>query len=92
MEIKEKLTKVNYNKGKNKVNKYIVIHYVGAASTALNNANYFENVNRNASANYFVDDNEIYRVVKDEDIAWHCGDTYKNGSTESGTALNTMTP
>lgn len=89
MEIKEKLTKVNYNKGKNKVNKYIVIHYVGAVSTALNNANYFENVNRNASANYFVDDNEIYRVVKDEDIAWHCGDSLKSGN--GGTYYNKCT-
>ena len=40
---------------------------------------YFKNVNRNASANYFVDDNEIYRVVKDSDRAWHCGDKLKQG-------------
>lgn len=67
MEIKEQLTKVNFNAMSNKENKYIVIHYVGAVSTAKNNADYFENVNRNASANYFVDENEIYRVVKDSD-------------------------
>lgn len=73
MEIKEYLTTVNFTKGNNKKNKYIVIHYVGAVSTALNNAKYFNNQYRGASANYFVDDNEIYRVVKDEDVAWHCG-------------------
>ena len=38
MEIKENLTNVNYNKMSNKVNKYIVIHYVGAVSTAYNNS------------------------------------------------------
>ena len=73
MEIKEYLTKVNFTKGYNKKNKYLIIHYVGAVSSALNNAKYFNSVYRDASANYFVDDNNIYRVVKDEDIAWHVG-------------------
>lgn len=73
MQIKEYLTITNFSKGENKKNKYIVIHYVGAVSTAFNNAKYFHDKYRDASANYFVDDNSIYRVVKDEDIAWHCG-------------------
>lgn len=73
MEIKELLTKVNRTIANNRAIKYIVIHYVGAVSTAYNNAKYFENVNRQASAHYFVDDNEIYRVVAEKDIAWHCG-------------------
>lgn len=80
MEIKENLTNVNYNNMSNKVNKYIVIHYVGAVSTAYNNSVYFKNVNRSASANYFVDENEIYRVVADSDKAWHCGDKLKSGN------------
>ena len=80
MEIKENLTNVNYNKMSNKVNKYIVIHYVGAVSTAYNNSVYFKNVNRSASANYFVDENEIYRVVADSNKAWHCGDKLKSGN------------
>lgn len=79
MEIKEKLTKVNYWQGDGnggaKQNKYIVIHYVGEVSTALNNAKYFENSYRGASAHYFVDEIETYRVVKDSDSAWHCGTT-----------------
>ena len=61
----------------NKENKYIVIHYVGAVSTAKNNASYFYSVDRGASANYFVDDNEIWQVVEDKDAAWHCGTTGK---------------
>lgn len=79
MEIKELLTTCNYwpgdGNGNAKINKYIVIHYVGAVSTAENNAVYFHDTYRGASANYFVDDNEIYRVVRDEDSAWHCGTT-----------------
>lgn len=73
MEIKELLTRVNRTIANNRAIKYIVIHYVGAVSTAYNNAKYFENVNRQASAHYFVDDNEIYRVVEEKNIAWHCG-------------------
>lgn len=79
MEIKERLTNCNFwegnGNGGTKNNKYIVVHYVGSVSTALNNAKYFENDYRGASANYFVDENDIYRVVKDSDSAWHCGTT-----------------
>ena len=39
--------------------KYIVIHYVGSQSTARNNVTYFNGGNRGASADYFVDENEI---------------------------------
>lgn len=73
MKINTKLTKVNRTTMTNKKNKFIVIHYVGAVSTAKNNADYFNSVNRGASANYFVDDNEIWQVVADKDAAWHCG-------------------
>ena len=75
MEIKELLTKVNRTVANNRAIKYIVMHYVGGVSTAYNNAKYFENVDRQASAHYFVDDNETYRVVAEKDIAWHCGTT-----------------
>lgn len=73
MEIKTKLTTVNRTVMNNKQNKYIVIHYVGAVSNAKANAYYFYSVNRKASAHYFVDENEIYQVVKESDSAWHCG-------------------
>lgn len=93
MEIKERLTNVNYWKGNGsngtKQNKYIVIHYVGAVSTALNNAKYFENSYRGASAHYFVDENDIYRVVKDSDSAWHCGTTgaYKHADCRNTNSI-----
>lgn len=77
MQIKTKLTTVNKTVMTNKQNKYIVIHYVGAVSTAKANAEYFYSVNRQASAHYFVDENEIWQVVKEGDRAWHCGTTGK---------------
>lgn len=77
MEIKTKLTTINRTVMNNKQNKYIVIHYVGAVSTAKANAEYFYSVNRQASAHYFVDENEIYQVVKESDSSWHCGTTGK---------------
>lgn len=73
MIIKTNLTTRNYTKSKNRKIVYIVIHYVGAVSSALNNAKYFKTTYRGASAHYFVDENEVYRVVDDKDIAWHCG-------------------
>ena len=67
----------NYHSGRSQDIKYIVIHYTANnGDTALGNANYFaNNTNLQASANYFVDENEIYQSVPDTDIAWHCGAT-----------------
>ena len=75
MEIKKKLTKVNFTpKNDTSRIKYIVMHGTGNDDdTALNNADYFYSEYWGASAHYFVDENEIYQVVKDCDIAWHCG-------------------
>ena len=67
------ITKDNRTEMSNKKNEWIVIHYVGAVSTAQNNARYFETEYRGASANYFVDENSIYQVVEDKDAAWHVG-------------------
>ena len=73
MEYKKMLTPYNYTAMKNKENKYIVVHYVGAVSTAENNAKYLHNNSTSASAHYFVDENDIYQVVEDKNKAWHCG-------------------
>lgn len=80
MKINTYLTKVNFNTLKNKVNKYIVIHYTANnGDTALGNCKYFYNSVRGASAHYFVDENSIYQCVKDSDVAWHCGaNSYKH--------------
>ena len=61
--------------------KYIVIHYVGAESTAEANVKYFNAANRNASADFFVGhDGSIWQYnpnIKGQ-YSWHCG-----GSIES---------
>ena len=72
MEIKYLFTKRNFTKMSNKQNEYIVIHFVGAVSSAYNNAKYFEKEYRGASAHFFVDEIETYQVVREKDVAWHC--------------------
>ena len=52
---------------------WIVIHYVGAVSTAHDNARYFAGGDRQASAHYFVDEDEIWQSVEESRGAWHCG-------------------
>lgn len=66
-------TKVNYTKG-NTGRKYIVLHYTGnSTDTAKANANYFRDVNRGASAHYFVDASSVYEVVSPANTAWAVG-------------------
>ncbi len=72
--IKQQFTKFNHNSGGNNI-VYIVIHYTGnKGDTAQNNADYFGRADRQASAHYFVDDNQAVQIVRDGDKAWHCGD------------------
>ena len=75
VEIKQMLAhQSNYNKGRNQSIQYIVVHYTANnGDRAQGNGNYFSQPNRNASAHYFVDENEIVQSVKDNDTAWHCG-------------------
>lgn len=76
------ITKVNRTKRNNKQNEWLVIHYVGAVSSAENNAKYFEKEYRGASAHYFVDETSIWQSVEEKDDAWHVGGakTYYNGA------------
>ena len=73
LKINKNLTKRNYTPMTNKRIMWIVIHYVGAVSTAFNNTEYFKTKYRGASANYFVDENSIWQCVEDTDKAWHVG-------------------
>lgn len=81
MKINKKITLINFsntNRSKSQI-KYLVYHYVGAVSTAKNNADFFYNAYRGASAHYFVDEKEIWQVVEDNDVSWAVGnDTYKH--------------
>ena len=88
MEIKDYLTTRNFTKRNNRKVEYIVIHYVGAVSSALNNAKYFKTIYRGASAHYFVDEKDIYRVVADKDNAWHCGaNKYKHAKCRNSNSI-----
>lgn len=73
MKINKKISKYNNESRQGWDVKYIVIHYVGAVSTAKNNADYFAGGDRQASAHYFVDENEIWQSVEESRAAWHCG-------------------
>lgn len=72
MDIRQKLTPVNFQKGSNKQNRALVIHsawgyYQGSISWA-------HNPDAKASFHYIISaKGEITQVVKDEDIAWHAG-------------------
>lgn len=75
MTINRKISLINYsdlNRSKEQI-RFIILHYVGAVSTAKNNAEYFYDKYRGASAHYFVDDKEIWQVVEDNDAAWAIG-------------------
>ena len=84
MKHNKKFTPYNCSKMSNKNNKYLVIHWVGAVSTAKNNADYFYNKYIGASAHYFVDGNAdenqaIWQIVGENNAAWHVGaKTYKH--------------
>lgn len=59
--------------------KYIVVHYTGSGTTAggaaRNNCQYFAGGNRNASADFFIDDSGIWEYTdSDRYYTWHCGD------------------
>lgn len=75
MKINRKISVINFydsNRSKNQI-EWIILHYVGAVSTAKNNADYFYSTFRGASAHYFVDENEIWQVVEDNDSSWAIG-------------------
>ena len=69
--------------------KYIVVHYVGAGTSASGaakaNCIYFSNAYRGSSAHYFIDDYNIYEFADPSKYnTWHCGDGYgKYGITNS---------
>ena len=74
LEIKRKISPFNHYDYNNP--KFLNIHYVGAqSSTAANNATYFFNGDRQASAHYFIDDNEIWQSVEDLCGSWAVGNT-----------------
>ena len=80
----------NYQEGRSKDIEYIVIHYTSnKGDTAKNNIDYFaREKNIKASANYFIDENEVWQSVLDTDTAWHCGaKTYRHKFCRNANSL-----
>ena len=64
--IQRKISPYNFSSRNGTNIKYIVLHYTGNKDdTALNNATYFYNGDRQVSAHYFVDDISIWQSVED---------------------------
>lgn len=66
----------NYAKGRTQDVEYLVIHYVGAEGSALDNVKYFSKAATKSSAHYFVDfapKAEVYQSVDEKDTAWAVG-------------------
>ena len=67
----------NYRKGRRDSIKYIVIHYVGATGSALDNVKYYGSADVGASAHFYVghasEQGAVYQSVDPKDCAWHCG-------------------
>lgn len=69
------ISSYNYSSRDGNSIKYIVLHYTGnKGDTAKNNGTYFCGGDRNASAHYFADDDEIVQVVEEYNSAWAVGD------------------
>ncbi len=90
----QQITKINIGGANNP--EFIVIHFVGASGQAKANADYFQYVYREASAQIFEDKNSSYQVVPNNRVAWHIGDgAYAgrggsaNGYKKRGMATNT---
>lgn len=73
--IQKMISDYNFSSRQGSTIEYIVFHYTGnKGDTALNNAKYFNECNRNASAHFFVDEKSIYQVVNLNNSAWSVGD------------------
>ena len=69
-----KCNSTNYQMTSKRKVDYIVVHYTGnSEDIAVNNAKFFQDANRKASAHFFVDDTSIYQSIDLKDSAWHCG-------------------
>jgi N-acetylmuramoyl-L-alanine amidase CwlA len=81
MDIKTKLIPKNTaaRSGYSMTPKYITIHNTAntrKGANAASHANYLQNDGKNqtVSYHYVVDDKEIYKLLPDNEVAWHAGD------------------
>ena len=75
--IQKMLIKYNFSNRNGAKVEYIVIHDTGNTGSKADvdaHFNYFNGANRNASADYFVDDKKIGQFVEDYNYSWAVGD------------------
>ena len=89
LEIQKKLISYNYSKRSEKA-KFIVIHDVGATgSTAQNNRDYFAGGDRQASADFFIDSNNIIQIIDyHTNYSWAIGDGAGKYGKTNGNSLS----
>ena len=84
LQIQKQFTAYNYSIRREPI-KSIIIHDVGAVSSAKNNADYFKGGDRCSSADFFVDSNNIIQIIDyHKHYSWAIGDGHgKYGKTNS---------
>jgi len=88
LQIQKLFIKYNFSNRSEKI-KYIVIHDVGAHSTAKNNRDYFNGENRNASADFFVDSTNIIQAIDyNSHYSWAIGDGSGKYGKTNGNSLS----
>lgn len=79
--ISKRVGKPAYNLSKRTAKpRNIAVHYTGGTGSARNNVDYFRSCNRNASADFFIDDTSIWRFNPNvaKWYSWHIGDGHGN--------------
>lgn len=88
LSIQKQLINYNFSKRNGGI-KYIVVHDVGAVSSAQNNRDYFAGGNRNASADFFVDSNNIIQIIDyHNNYSWAVGDGRGRNGITNGNSVS----
>jgi len=80
---------INYNHSvRTEKISYIVVHDCGAVSTARNNRDYFASGDRQASADFFVDSNNIIQTMDyNKNYSWSIGDGHNKYGKHNGNVV-----
>lgn len=86
--IQEKFINYNHYSDGSCNPRFIIVHYTGnRGDTAYNNYRYFSETNRNASANFFVDNDNIIQIIKETQGAWHIGNSVREPNNRNSIGI-----
>ena len=86
--IQKQISDFNHSPRTEKI-KYINVHDVGEVSSAKNNAIYFNGGDRQSSADFFVDSNNIFQIVDYKNyFSWAVGDGHGKYGITNGNSLS----